>query len=208
MASSQRDFLAAGVSGIIACLRASIQSSSSNSSAASPPQSVQSSLVALFPQCGERSSGNQNEQHDLVNNNAITALPKFDPRSKDLNSKKWKRKQNNIEKKEYHFAKDIILKDVVLLPSPDYKKVPRGKCWETLYAEDYVASAIDQWSQEDAIRILGSIFQEKLKDLADPRYDYKLNDDLQHAKGCSIIYGHGRHNYSSFETQLYFCLYL
>ena len=77
-----------------------------------------------------------------------------------------------VEKKEYHFAKDIILKDGVLLPSPDYKKFPKGKCRETLYADGYVASVIEihsTWSQEDAIYVLGSIFKEKLKDFADPR---------------------------------------
>ena len=83
-------------------------------------------------------------------------------------------KENEIVKKnEYHFAKDIILKDVVLLPSPEYKKVPRGKSRENLFTEGYVASAIEihsNWSQEDATHVLGSLFQEKLKDLAEPRY--------------------------------------
>ena len=182
MASNQRDLLASAINGILASLASTGTNSNNQQTTPSTTattnlsghqqQSAEGSLSTLFPQCGQRSAGavprgpTSSEQH---------SIPKFDPRS---GSNKRKRKQNKkTENKQYHFAKDIILKDVVLLPSPEHKNVPRGKLRETLYAEGYVASAIEihsSWSEEDAVESLETIFYEKLKDIATPRYDISL----------------------------------
>ena len=164
-----RDLLSAAVSGILATLTSTSdnqttwQLSSTNVVSETIGGAVEQRLQALFPQCGER-SGLQQES-----NNSRGYLPRFDPRSNNSNAKKRKR---NKGAKEHTFAKTIFLKDVVLLPSPLYKKVPRGKARETLYSEGYVSSAIEihgDWSESEAVIALEKQFEEKLKDVPHPR---------------------------------------
>ncbi len=70
------------------------------------------------------------------------------------------------------FVKDIVLNDIVLLPSPDYKKVPHGKVHKMLYAEGFVTSAVEidsGWNEDEAVRALEAQFTEKLMNILPPR---------------------------------------
>lgn len=170
MADRNRQLLSAAVSGILASLAStsnnqttSNNQESSSISSAAIGQTVGDHLGTLFPQCGQRSELSRGPE---------TGLPKFDARTKPNSFGGKKRKRNVKSEKEYSFAKDIVLKDVVLLPSPEYKKVPRGKAREMLYAEGYVSSAIEihgNWCESDARKALEEQFKEKLKDVAPPR---------------------------------------
>ncbi len=116
-------------------------------------------LGQLFPQCGQRNSSETTPSQQSEN-----AYRRFSVGNK--------RKRNAKKEKEYSFAKDIVLKDVVLLPSPDYKKVPRGKAREMLYAEGLVTSAVEihsNWNEDEAVRALEAQFTEKLMNIPPPR---------------------------------------
>ncbi|CAB4004279.1 Hypothetical predicted protein [Paramuricea clavata] len=175
-ADGNRDLLSAAVSGILASLASTSSSQTTSLSSSpnnvtnneelgpnrsSPALSTTQALAHLFPQCGPRQSYRSETAQPYESESAFRSV-----------ASRPKRKRKIKQEKDYSFAKDIVLKDVFLLPSPEYKKVPRGKAREMLYAEGFVTSAVEihgNWSENDAVKALEEQFKEKLMDIPPPR---------------------------------------
>jgi hypothetical protein len=175
-ADGNRDLLSATVSGILASLASTSSSQTTSLSSlpnnvtnneelgpnrSSPALSTGQALANLFPQCGPRQSYRSETAQPYKSESAFRSI-----------ASRPKRKRKIKQEKDYSFAKDIVLKDVFLLPSPEYKKVPCGKAREMLYAEGFVTSAVEihgNWSENDAVKALEEQFKEKLMDIPPPR---------------------------------------
>ena len=69
----------------------------------------------------------------------------------------------------------LVLKDVILLPSPNIEDVPRGLFREQLYSKGFAESAVeiaDEMTEEEMKDKLNNCFSDKIKYLTEPKYEF------------------------------------
>lgn len=81
---------------------------------------------------------------------------------------KSRKRQNDSSSRKYS---SFFLKDVLLLPNPGIKKVPRGRERENLHLQGYAASAVKfciDWSERKLRSAIETVFKDKLHALPSP----------------------------------------
>ena len=69
----------------------------------------------------------------------------------------------------------LVLKDVILLPSPNIEDVPRGLFREQLYSKGFAESAVeivDKMTEEKMKDKFNNCFSDKIKYLTEPKYEF------------------------------------
>ena len=69
----------------------------------------------------------------------------------------------------------LVLKDVVLLPSPNIEDVPRGLFREQLYSKGFAESDVeiaDEMTEEEMKDKFNNCFSDKIKYLTEPKYEF------------------------------------
>ena len=69
----------------------------------------------------------------------------------------------------------LVLKDVILLPSPNIEDVPRGLFREQLYSKGFAESAVeiaDEMTEEEMKDKFNNCFSDKIKYLKEPKYEF------------------------------------
>ena len=82
--------------------------------------------------------------------------------------------KGKVAKKSANSTK-LVLKDVILLPCPKIEYVPRGIFPEQLYSKGLVESAVeisDEMTEEEIKQKFNDCFQDKIKYLTEPKYDF------------------------------------
>lgn len=127
---------------------------------------------------GNVASGNQrHNSSDAPDRVYVSQINKFNP-SSNYRPKKGKRKETQAtgeKRKRSAAAEKSLLKDVLLLPSPTNKEVPRGARREELYSENFAVSAFeitDEMSEAELRQKLGKAFASKLDNLAEPKFNF------------------------------------
>jgi hypothetical protein len=153
-------------------------------------ESVESEINHLFPSVA---SVRQNNQSSLSQSSVTTSRLDADPdrvartntfnptqnyrasksRKKQSSNRSQKRKRDECEKG--NSSKSAILKDVIMLPSPDIKVVPRGWKREKLYEKMFAVSAVEiheSMSEGDVRQIFNNIYEKKIAGLSEPKFNF------------------------------------
>ena len=141
------------------------------------PETVGEAITRLFPSVNERSnstlsaqsqitltqveaSGSSSENRNL--SGASNGVPCFEPQRGT--PKQGKRKKPYSKKKTS--GSPGVMKDIILLPNPRMKLLPRGRIREELYVRGFVAMAVTITNEMTASEIEGqfaTLFSNKLK---------------------------------------------
>ncbi len=137
------------------------------------PETVGEAISRLFPSVNGRSnssaqlqvtttqgeaSGTSSDNH----NGALNGIPRFE--AQRGTSKQGKRKKPYSKKKTS--GSPGVMKDVILLPNPRMKLLPRGRIREELYVRGFVATAVNITNEMTALEIEGNfatLFSNKLR---------------------------------------------
>ncbi len=129
-------------------------------------ETTESAVKRLFPGTrGTPSSGP-----------TATTRPSFNVNSDYVKSRKKGSLRNGKGKMPKTSASSkLVLKDVILLPSPNIEDVPRGLFREQLYSKGFAESAVeisDEMLEEEMKCKFNNSFKDKIKYLTEPKYDF------------------------------------
>ena len=117
-------------------------------------ETVGAAITRLFPSVNGRSSSNDFNINPAAQRDQPTTSSRFDPR----NAAK--------EKSSAKSSAAAVMKDVVLLPNPRMKDVPRGQTREELYVRGFVATAViltNELTVCEIQRQFATLFDKKLR---------------------------------------------
>jgi hypothetical protein len=147
-------------------------------------ESVESEINRLFPSVAAVRQNNQTSQStrrsEVADPDRVPRTNTFNPSqnygaTKSRKKQSFTRSQKRTRNECGNSSKAAILKDVIMLPSPDIKVVPRGWKREKLYEKMFAISAVeihDNMSENKIRQKLNKLFEKKISGFSEPKFHF------------------------------------